>query len=93
MEYNHVGHAVPPIETSDLDQVLSRKGPRWRRGPPLGALIAGRASPCSPLPDPAISALGRARVVSLRGVLFSFFLSKHPNFLLVRKDTSSQSDM
>ena len=31
-------------------------------------------------PDPASSALGRARVVSLRGVLFSFFYQNIPTF-------------
>ena len=40
---------VQALEKSDLDQVMSWKRPRSRLGPPLGAVIAGRASPCSPL--------------------------------------------
>ena len=48
MEGN-VAHVVPTIEKSDLDQALSRKRPRSRWGPPLSALDAGRAAPCSPL--------------------------------------------
>ena len=38
-------------------------------------------------PDSAGGGLGRARVVSLRGVLFSFFWSKYTNVLFVRIGT------
>lgn len=33
------------IKKPALDEVLSRKRHGWRRGPPVGALIARRASP------------------------------------------------
>ena len=47
--YRYVGPVVSAIDKSDLGQFSSRKRPRSRWGPPLGARIAGRASPCSPL--------------------------------------------
>ena len=70
--YRYVGHVVPAIEKSDLDQVLSRKRPSSRRGSPFGVVFARCASPFVS-PDSAGVGLGRARVVSLRRVLFSFF--------------------
>ena len=48
--YRYIGHVISAIEKSGLHQDLSRKRSRSRCGPSLGALIAGRASPCSPLP-------------------------------------------
>ena len=43
----YLGHVVSAIEKSGLDQVLSRKRPRSKRGPPFGMVFARRASPCS----------------------------------------------
>ena len=43
--YRYVSH-VSAIEKSDLEQVLSRKRPSSRSGPPFGVLFARRASPC-----------------------------------------------
>ena len=46
----YIGHVVSAIEKSDLGQVMNRKYPSSRRGPPFGVVFARRASPCLSLP-------------------------------------------
>ena len=83
---DNVGHVVPAIEKSILDQVLSRRRPRSRWGPPLGALIPGGASPRSPLPTRQVA--GESVLASSRcgGCYFRFFVN-FPKCLFVRIDT------
>ena len=81
----YVGHVVSAIEMSDLDQVLSDKRPTKLEM--MSTIRCGVCWMCQTLlvsPDSAGVALGRARVVSLRGVLVSFLWSKYQNCLFVR---------
>ena len=70
--YRYVAH-VSVIEKSNLDKVLSRKRPRSRWGPPLGALIAGRASSCPPLPTLQVPAETLLASSPCGGCFFLFF--------------------
>ena len=76
--YRYVRPVVSAIEKSDLDQVVSRKRPRSRWGPPLSALIAGRALPFSPLPTPQEPAETVLASSPYSGCFFHFF-SFYPN--------------
>ena len=79
--YWYAGH-VSAIEKSDFDQFLSRNRSSSRWVPPLnfGVFFSQRASPCLTMLVSADSAggdPGRARVLFLGGMLFSF---SHQNF-------------
>ena len=52
-----VGNVVSAIEKSDLDQVLSRRRPSSRWGPPFGVVFARCAWRCSTLPGAASAVL------------------------------------
>ena len=79
--YKYVGPVVSAIEKSDLHQVWRRKRPisRSRWGPPLGALIAGRASPCSPLPTLQVPAETALASSPCGGCFFRLFCHFYPN--------------
>ena len=79
-EYRHVVHVVLATSKSVLDQGLSHKRPWSRWGPPLGALIAGCTSPCSPLPTQQLPAEMVLALSPCGGCFFCvFFLRFYPN--------------
>ena len=78
VQYRNVDLVVSAIEKSDLDQVLSHERPSFEMQSTI------RCSACSTCLTLLVSSggggLGRARVVSLRGVPFSFFFQNIPTF-------------
>ena len=92
--YRYVGPVVSAIEKLDLDQVLRRKRPSSRWGPPFGMVFARRSSPCSSLPT--LPEAASAVLVSSPGAgCCSRFLVKiivPISYVFVRIDTY-QADM
>ena len=72
--YRYISHVVSAIEKSDLDQVLSRKRPRSRWGPPFGLAFAPRASLCSSLLTLPGAASAELAPSSWEGCRFRFLI-------------------
>ena len=85
---------VLAIVKSGLDQRLSSKRPRSGFGPLVNVLIAGRASPCSPLLTLQVAAEAVVAWSPCGGCCFRFFVNvSQTSVRMIRIDTYQSDQM